>query len=128
MDRLDEMEAPELRELLRNLIASAEKKRTDPQNSSMWLWLTQVAKICNDSGIDMVLFLEKLNGEAEIPVTKNSLHERFWKPILKHMTNKESTTQMDTKEPDVIYQTACRILSNSLGVTPPPWPDRFRDE
>jgi hypothetical protein len=104
------------------------RKRSKPQNSSLHLWLSQVAVILNNAGIDMVLFLEQLNGKAEIPVTQKSLKERFWKPIMEHMTGKQSTTEMDTKDPDILYQTACRILAENFEIVPPPWPSHERED
>ena len=123
-DQIDMMSADALRAELRRVIAEKESKRTSLQNNSLHLWLAQVAEILNDAGIDQILFLEKLSGKAEIPNTSISLKQRFWKPILKAMTNKESTTDMNTKEPDVIYKTASRVLSTNFGITPPPWPSR----
>ena len=101
-----------------------EAKRTDAQNNALHLWLSQLATICNDAGIDMVLLLETLNGKAEIPCTCESLKERFYKPILEHLTNKKSTAKMDTKEIDLVHQTACRIMAESFGIPAPPSPDR----
>tara|TARA_R110002094_G_scaffold157781_1_gene144009 strand:+ start:4462 stop:4902 length:441 start_codon:yes stop_codon:yes gene_type:complete len=110
------------------IVAIKDGRRSESQNNSLHLWLSQVATILNDAGIDQILFLEKLAGKAEIPNTTISLKERFWKPILKAMTEKESTTEMNTKDPDVIYQTACRILSTNFGIVPPPWPSHTRED
>ena len=125
MDNFDSMAADELRTELRRVLAEKESKRTSSQNASLHVWLGQVADILNDGGIDMVLFLETLNGNAEIPVTKDSLKERFWKPIQKHMLNLSSTTELDTKQPDIVFTTACRVLSENFGISPPAWPSRF---
>ena len=128
-DQIDMMSEQELRLELRRLIAEQEKKRTKPQNSAMWLWLTQVAKILNDAGIDMVLFLEKIEAEdTKIPATKDSLKERFWDKIQEHMTGKESSTDLDTKQPDMIYQVACKVLAETFHIVPPAWPDRNRED
>ncbi len=128
-DMIDQMNEGQLRSELRRLIAEQEKKRTKPQNSSMWLWLTQVATILNDGGIDMVLFLEMIKAEdTKIPATKDSLKLRFWDKIQEHMTGKESSTQLDTKQPDMIYQVACRVLAETFHIIPPPWPDKNRED
>jgi len=129
-DQIDQMSEKDVREQLRSLVSlvhemEKEKKRTGLQNNSLHLWLSQVATILNDAGIDMVLLLDKLNGKAEIPCTTISLKKRFWKPIQEHMTGKESTTDISTKEPDLIYKTACKVLSENFGIVPPPWPSRF---
>jgi hypothetical protein len=110
------------------IVAIKDGRRTQPQNNSLHLWLSQVATILNDAGIDQILFLEKLSGKAEIPNTTISLKERFWKPILKALTDKESTTEMTTKDPDAVYLTACRVLSNNFGIAPPAWPDKNRED
>jgi len=110
------------------IVAIKDGRRSEAQNNSLHLWLSQVATKLNDAGIDQILFLEKLSGKAEMPNTTISLKERFWKPILKAMTDKESTTKMNTKDPDAIYQTACRILSTNFGITPPAWPSHTRED
>ena len=110
------------------IVAIKDGRRSEAQNNALHLWLSQVATILNDAGIDQILFLEKLSGKAEMPNTTISLKERFWKPILKAMTDKKSTTKMNTKDPDAIYQTACRILSTNFGITPPAWPSHTRED
>ena len=110
------------------IVAIKDGRRSEAQNNSLHLWLSQVASILNDAGIDQILFLEKLSGKAEMPNTTISLKERFWKPILKAMTDKESTTKMNTKEPDAIYQTACRVLATNFGIVPPAWPSHTRED
>lgn len=38
------------------------------------------------------------------------------------MTEKESTTDLETTEPSQIYEVLSRHLATKLGVTIPPWP------
>ena len=128
-DMIDMMNEHELRSELRKLIADQEKRRTKPQNSSMWLWLTQVASILNDAGIDMVLFLEMIEAEdTKIPATKDSLKLRFWDKIQEHMTGKDSSTELDTKQPDMIFKVACKVLAETFHIAPPPWPSHTRED
>ena len=114
---------------INQLKAEIARKRSKSQNSSMWLWLTQVATILNDAGIDMVLFLEMIEADdTKIPATKDSLKLRFWDKIQEHMTGKESSTDLDTKQPDMIYQTACKVLAEVFHIVPPPWPSHTRED
>ena len=56
---------------------------------------------------------------VDIPWTKLSIKEYIWKPILKAMTGKESTTLMDTKDIDKIYDVVNRHISEKWGISVP---------
>lgn len=105
------------------------KRMTETQRGSLYLWLEQVAVLLNDAGYDLPLFLEKIGAQdVRIPCTKINLKERFYKPILKAMTEKSSTEQQSTFDPNEVYLTASKILAEKFGITPPAWPTRFGDE
>ena len=102
------------------------KKMTDTQRGSLHLWLEQVAVMLNDGGYDLPLFLSELGAQdVRIPCTKENLKERFYKPILKALTDKQSTEEQTTVDPNEVYLTASKILSEKFGIVPPAWPTRF---
>ena len=106
-------------------MGDAKRTKTPTQRNAEHLWLRQLADMLNDAGYDMVLFLETLDAEdTTVPCTMESLKERFWKVILKHMKNKDSTEDETTVDPNELYQAACRIISEKFGLVPPPWPSR----
>lgn len=81
-------------------------KRTDKQNKSMHLWFEEVARELNDRGIDMRVLVKDL----QVSHTKESV-KGIWKAIGEAKYGKESTTQLDSKEIDEIYDEMNRLLA-----------------
>lgn len=96
------------------------KNRTSQQNKAMWKYFELLAKELNDAGYDM---RKTLKHDIEIPWTKNSIHDHLWKPIQEAMTDKESTTELDTVEPSAIHTVLSRHLGERFGIYVP-WPSR----
>lgn len=102
-------------------IEQKDKIRTPTQNASLHLFLSKLADVLNNAGLDMK---RTLKAEVDIPWTKESAKEHLWKPIQKALTQKESTTEMTTVEPTLIRETLCRHLGQKFGITCPPWPSK----
>ena len=101
-----------------------ELKRTLLQNKSMHLYYSQLADALNAAGWDM---RKTLKPDVEIPWTETSVKSLLWKPIQDAMFDKDSTTQLDTKQVSAVYETLNRHTASKLGVSVP-FPDRFRYE
>jgi len=95
-------------------------KRTIKQNKSLHKYCELLAESLNEAGLDMKKVLKP---GIDIPWTKESVKKHLWKPIQEVMLDKESTTEMDTKEPSEIYQVLDRHISEKFGVHIP-WPNR----
>lgn len=95
------------------------KTRTSLQNRSLHLFCQQLADVLNDAGYDMK---RTLKHDVEIPWTMENVKNHLWRPIQTALTEKESTTDLDTVEPSQIHQVLSRHLASKLGVTVPPWP------
>ena len=95
------------------------KKRTAQQNKALWKFYELLAQTLNDAGYDM---RRTLKHDVDIPWTKNSVHDYLWIPIQTALTEKESTTDLDTVEPSQIHEVLSRHLASKLGVSVPPWP------
>lgn len=97
-------------------------KRTEIQNRALWLLFTELADELNSKGLDMrTLIREKI----ELSWTPYTVNEYLWKPLLKVLTGKKSTTQMEkTKDIDLVYKNLNRILiERTRGeVSLPPFP------
>lgn len=85
-----------------------EKSRTDQQNKALHVYFQLVAETLNDAGLDM---RKVLKPEVEIPWSKNTVKEYLWKPIQKIQLQKKSTTELSTKDIDLIYDTMNRHLA-----------------
>lgn len=91
---------------------SKKKQRTIPQNSSIHLFCEHTAKALNDAGYDQKQALEAFEG-VELENTMLSVKETIWKRIQGILTGKESTTELETKEVDLVYRNV-NVLLNRL--------------
>jgi len=89
------------------------KPRSNQQNKSIHLYFTMVADALNDAGLDI-----KKAVEMDIPWTPILVKELLWRDIQRTMLKKESTTQLTTKEIDVVWEVLNRYLA-SLGIHEP---------
>lgn len=103
-DRLDAKEAKE------------KKQRTDKLNRAMHLYFTHLAKALNEAGLDMKTVLKP---SVEIPWTPTAVKEYLWKPIQQALFFKESTTELYTDEPSLVYETLNRHISEKWHVHVP---------
>ena len=91
-----------------------DKPRTDRQNKSLHLYFTLLAEALNDAGLDM---RKVLKPSISIPWTPQTIKENLWKPIMEFQLQKSSTTEMTTKDIDVVYDTINRHLGEQFGIT-----------
>lgn len=94
--------------------------RTNKQNAALHVYFEDVAEALNNAGLDMEKVLELKT--VSIPWSKELVKEALWRPIQEAMIDKESTTEMDTKDPSDIYLVLHRHLAEKLGIDVP-WPD-----
>jgi hypothetical protein len=98
---------------------SKTKTRTNPQNRSLHLFCELLAKELNEAGLDMKKVLKP---NVDIPWNKTTVKEYIWRPIQKALTTKESTTDIDTKEPSEIWEIINRHLGEKFGIEVPRFP------
>ena len=89
-------------------------QRTNQQNKAMHLYFRMLAEALNDAGYDMK---KTLKPEIEIPWTPEMVKEHLWKPIQKIMMDKESTTEMETMDPDEVYRVLDRFMADKFGIS-----------
>lgn len=89
------------------------KTRTLIQNRALHLMFEHLSQELNDAGLDM---RKTLKPGVEIPWNKNTVKEYLWRPIQKAVTLKESTTKLDTKEIDKVFEILLRHMGNKFGV------------
>lgn len=92
------------------------KQRTLKQNRALHLLFTLLAEKLNESGLDM---RKTLKPEVEIPWSGRSIKEYMWRPIMKAQLNKKSTTELNTKEIDEVFETINRHLGEKFGLHVP---------
>ena len=89
------------------------KPRTIKQNSTAHLWFTHIADALNESGNDMQVVLSK---RMEVWWTPTSVKECLFKVLAKAMFNKDSTTQLSTKEFTQVTNMLRDVLARDYGV------------
>lgn len=90
-----------------------EKQRTIQQNKALHLFFQMVADELNNAGLDM---RKTLKPGVEIPWSKESVKDFMWKPIQNIQLRKKSTTELTTKDIDIVFDTLNRHLGEKLGV------------
>jgi len=101
-------------------------QRTIKQNRALHKYFELVAGTLNEAGLDM---RKTLKPEIDIPWSKESVKEYLWRPIQKAQLQKRSTTELDRKDINIIYETLNRFLGEKLGVhTPFPSLEELEEE
>jgi len=88
-------------------------QRTSQQNRSLHLYFTLLADELNQAGYDMK---RTLKPGIDIPWSPATVKEYLWKPIQNAQLMKDSTTELTTKDIDIVYDTLNRHLSEKTGV------------
>jgi|TARA_R110000765_G_C18622158_1_gene571808 hypothetical protein len=96
------------------------KKRSQAQNNALHLWLSHLAGVLNDSGLDMKKVLKP---DVDIPWSQKTAKEYLWRPVQEAVLGKESTTEPTTSEMGEVYETLNRHLAAKFGVSVP-WPTK----
>ena len=98
--------------------------RTEKQNNAMHLWFRQMSEQLNDAGYSNK---HPFNDQIEIPFTEGLVKEMLYKPIIKAMYDKTSTTRLTGKELSEAAEVLVRWLSEHKGIYVP-FPQTLKDE
>ncbi len=90
-----------------------EKQRTTQQNKALHKFFELLADKLNESGYDM---RKTLKQDIDIPWSRESVKDFLWRPIQKVVLAKESTTELETKDIDKIYDILNRHLGEKLSI------------
>ena len=90
--------------------------RTSRQNDALHTYLREVARHMEAAGLDMKTVIKD-----GVPITpdERNVKKEMWMPIQRALTNKESTTELDTKEVNEVYQHMSRVLVQKYGIDVP---------
>lgn len=89
------------------------EQRTKQQNKALHLFFTHLAGELNGAGLDM---RKTLKEGVEIPWNANTVKNYLWRPIQEAQLGINSTTELSTKDIDIIYDTLTRYLGEKHGV------------
>ena len=90
-----------------------ESQRTKQQNKALHKYFTLLAQTLNEAGYDMKRTLKK---DVDIPWQPSTVKDFLWRPIQEAYLQKESTTELTTKDIDKVFDVLNRHLGEKLGV------------
>lgn len=102
------------------------KQRTSQQNKALHAYFQLVSEALNDAGLDMKAVLKP---SVDINWSPMTVKDFLWRPVQTLQLGKRSTTEMNTKDIDVIYDTINRHLSEKFNLHIPfPSNEIYREE
>ena len=87
--------------------------RTNRQNRAAHLCFRHLAEALNDAGYGIP---HPLNAKLEIPYTEESVKELLYKPVIKAMYNKISTSELQTTELSQSFDAMLNRVAEVTGV------------
>jgi len=96
------------------LVSDMSEKRTTAQNNAIHLYCELLAEALNNAGYEMKEVFKVM--EVDIPWNKDRVKDLIWKKIQAPMTEKFSTTELNTKEVGEVYKVVDRAISSNFGV------------
>ena len=104
--------------------SNGDATRSDRQNNAMHLWFRQIAEQLNDAGYWV---RHPFSDSFEIPFTEVLVKEMLYKPTVKAMFNKGTTTKLTPSELSEAAEVLVRWLSEHKGVYVP-FPQQLKDQ
>jgi hypothetical protein len=98
--------------------------RSDRQNNAMHLWFRKIAIELNDAGYCV---RHPFSDNFEIPFTEVLVKETLYKPVVKAMYDKNTTTKLTPSELSDAAEALIRWLSENKDVYVP-FPQQLKDE
>lgn len=88
-------------------------QRTLQQNRALHKLFNLLADELNESGLDQRKVLKE---SVDIPWTPEAIKNQIWRPIQQAQLNKQSTTELTTKEIDEVFDTINRHLGEKFSI------------
>jgi len=88
--------------------------RTNQQNKGIHAYCGEVARQMEARGLDMKTVLKE---GVPIAPTKELIKEYMWKPIQKALTGKESTTAINKKQVNEVYEYLSKLLAEKYDIS-----------
>ena len=95
--------------------------RTIPQNNSIRLYCSNLAKALNEGGCDMEMVFRAKT--VSVPWSRDKVLEALWRDLQEALFNTRSTTKLKTDEVSRVYDVLNRHISTEFGVSVE-FPDR----
>lgn len=89
-------------------------QRTTRQNAAIHVLFKELADELNGAGLTMQRVLKP---GVDISWTPESIKTYIWKPVQEAMFNKKSTTELDTKQVDQVFEIINHHLGEKFGIS-----------
>ena len=100
---------------------SDKKGYSSKQRGALHVWCSMLADTLNDAGRYYTMLSPIDRREIEIPWDMDMVKKFLYKPLLKAMTNKDSTEDQESVDPSKVAQVMSKHFGDS-GLICPPWP------
>lgn len=94
-------------------IEVVKNRRTSQQNAALHLWFTQLSETLNNDGYDMRKLIRQ---EIDIMWTPYNVKEYLFRPIMKLLTGKKSTSQLTGEDINKIYDIINKTIGERTGI------------
>lgn len=94
-------------------IEVVKNRRTSQQNAALHLWFTQLSETLNNDGYDMRKLIRQ---EIDIMWTPYNVKEYLFRPIIKSLTGKKSTSQLTGEDINKIYDIINKTIGERTGI------------
>lgn len=92
--------------------------RTEAQNSSQWLWFSQIATLFNKLNLDVTMVLK-----MDTKWNKDKVKAMIFDSIMEDLYNKKTSTKLNKDEYELIINTMTKAFG-MRGITLPKFPDK----
>lgn len=90
-----------------------DKPRTLTQNRALHKFFSELATELNDNGLTVN---ETLRQDIEIPWNETLIKELLWRRVQKAQLGKDSTTELTTKEIDLVFEVIAQYLAENHSI------------
>lgn len=94
-----------------------DKQRTDQQRKAIEVYCNMLSDCMNAAGYEKRAVFAKMREGFDIPWSQDSVKEDLFKPIVKAMFKKGSTTELEPGQVNEVYKVLDKWTSENLGIT-----------
>jgi hypothetical protein len=99
-----------------------------PQFSALHVYCAKCAEVFNAAGIDVRAMIDEMKIGFNIPHDKDTFKKMVYKPILKTITDKDSTKDQTTVEPKKVTEAISYFMASRFGLVAPEWPAKKKNK
>lgn len=94
------------------------KTRSDPQRKAIEVYCRELADALNAAGLDQRAVIKAMSEDGiDIPWSQESVKDALFRPIMRHLLDKESTTKLERSEVSRVHDVLNRWTATTFGVS-----------